>query len=183
MTVKLGNSLSEPRLVNAGAPQGSVLGTYVFNIATDDLEDEAEEHEGEEEFDLEPGDLEFLETIPEQTRAVSTPTRSADLSLNLSPIQQTQTQDFVLLSTARNVPAELSGRIEPTWRPRPLSVRKFVDDNLQIEKLNMKKQTTYRREQNLLKNPRVIRSENMFKHIAACAYKKVLESTLRKQTS
>ena len=39
MTIKVGNYPSEKRTVNAGAPQGSVLGTYVFNTASDDLED------------------------------------------------------------------------------------------------------------------------------------------------
>ena len=34
---------SKKRSVNAGAPQGSVLGTYVFNVATDDLEEGANE--------------------------------------------------------------------------------------------------------------------------------------------
>ena len=38
MSVKVGNKLSAPRKVNAGAPQGSVLGCYIFNIAIDDLE-------------------------------------------------------------------------------------------------------------------------------------------------
>ena len=37
MSVKIENEKSAPRPVNAGAPQGSVLGTYVFNIGTDDL--------------------------------------------------------------------------------------------------------------------------------------------------
>ena len=63
MTVKIGDVRSDPRLVNAGAPQGSVLGTYVFNIATDNLEDDFEDDEdAEDEFELALGDLAFLET-------------------------------------------------------------------------------------------------------------------------
>ena len=40
MTVKVDNQYSAPRPVNAGAPQGSVLGTYIFNVGTDSLEEE-----------------------------------------------------------------------------------------------------------------------------------------------
>lgn len=40
MRVKVGNELSEDRAVNAGAPQGSVLGCFLFKMGVDDLEEE-----------------------------------------------------------------------------------------------------------------------------------------------
>ena len=40
MVVRVGRAWSDPRPVNAGAPQGSVLGTYLFNVGTDDLEED-----------------------------------------------------------------------------------------------------------------------------------------------
>ena len=39
MTVRLDGAKSELLPVNAGAPQGSVLGCYLFNIGVDDLEE------------------------------------------------------------------------------------------------------------------------------------------------
>ena len=42
MSVRLEGIASEPRKVNAGAPQGSVLGCYLFNIGVDDLEEDME---------------------------------------------------------------------------------------------------------------------------------------------
>ena len=39
MSVRVGTSYSDRRPINAGAPQGSVLGSYLFNIGTDDLEE------------------------------------------------------------------------------------------------------------------------------------------------
>ena len=141
MTVKISNTFSDSKLVNAGAPQGSVLGTYVFNVATDDFEDDFNVHN---QYELAPGDLSFLETEAVDHRAHSTPEKQTTLPhMNSSPIPQ-QEQDFVFLPQARNIPAKLKKHIEPTWRDKPMTVRKFVDDNLQIEKKNMMACLTYR---------------------------------------
>ena len=176
MAVKVGDTRSTPRNVNAGAPQGSVLGTYVFNIATDDLEDGVgEDHEENDEYELNDGDLAFLETYPDTNTATSTPIRTCPHPLtNASPIGGGGADQFVILEGTRNVPNKLTHRIEPTWRKRQLTVRKFVDDNLQLQKLNMKKQRTYMQNNVKFKNPRVMRSEKMFKHIAGRAYRKGL---------
>lgn len=42
MTVRVGNSFSDRLLVNGGCPQGSVLGVYLFNVCSDELEDAGE---------------------------------------------------------------------------------------------------------------------------------------------
>ena len=40
MAVRVGNSWSVPQQVTGGCPQGSILGVFLFNATTDDLEDE-----------------------------------------------------------------------------------------------------------------------------------------------
>ena len=47
-------------------PQGSVLGTYVFNIATDDLEDgiDYDDLTNDTQYEIKEGDLLFLVTGP-----------------------------------------------------------------------------------------------------------------------
>ena len=39
MSVRIGSEYSDPLPINAGAPQGSDLGSYLYNIGTDDLEE------------------------------------------------------------------------------------------------------------------------------------------------
>ena len=39
MSVRVGGTWSVPREVHGGCPQGSILGVFLFNVTTDDLED------------------------------------------------------------------------------------------------------------------------------------------------
>ena len=80
----------------------------------------------------------------------------------------------MLLPTTRNVPEKLRKRIEPKWRDKTLTVRKFVDDNLQTYKVHMQATQMYREGTKTFKNPRVIKSERMFNHIADRAKEKGL---------
>lgn len=158
MTVKVNAEWSLPSEVNAGAPQGSVLGTYVFNIGTDALEENFQHNETTQTYELNNGDLTFLELAPSTSNQTSTPERQAPgLGGPTSPLDVTQTsQSFSFLPIACNIPPSMTNRIEPT----------FVDDNLQNEKLYMKDIPITQIEQNLYKHARAGQSEKMFAHIS-----------------
>ena len=186
MTVKVEEARSVPKAVNAGAPQGSVLGTYMFNVGTDSLEQGIDIQQNVNTYQLSQGDLSFLEMQPDRNYAESTPERirfpTADL--DDSPIAGDPTHQLVhFLPTARNIPPNLnSRRIEPAWRDRPVTVRKFVDDNLQAEKLSMKEVNQYQLHGCTYRNVRAVKSEMMFRHISAKAEQQGLKVNSDKTT-
>ena len=182
MTVKVDGRYSKKRPVNAGAPQGSVLGTYMFNIGTDKLEEGFTNNTEILTYELREGDLSFLELTASPAYLQSTPeSQRHHTPLNLSPITATQPA-FEFFPTARNVPPSLTNRVEPTWRPRPISVRKFVDNNLSNEKLYMKEVPTIETDEEIFRNARAGQSEAMFRHITSRSETQCLKVNTDKTT-
>ena len=71
MTVRLDQARSALLPINAGAPQGSVLGCYLFNVGIDNLEDSFL-HEGGQQEEAHQETMTRSDNFP----AMSTPTRS-----------------------------------------------------------------------------------------------------------
>ena len=148
------------------------------------MEEDFQHDIAQDQYEINEGDLAFLEQAPQTVQAQSTPVRRhlAPMS-QLSPIIRPHTTpDFVLLPTTRNVPPGLSNRVEPTWRPKPISVKKFVDDNLQNEKLFMKKIPLMIDGPDVYKNARAGQSEAMFNHIGRRAKNQGLKVNTQKTT-
>ena len=113
MTVKTDNVWSELTTVNAGAPQGRVLGCYLFNVGVDDLE---------EEFTPERIDNEVVEhlTRTDDYPTTSTPSRVGPTADDIAVSPVGEPQEFVLLPRIANVPPWLRGKTEKKWTDKPL---------------------------------------------------------------
>ena len=112
---------------------------------------------------------------------MSRPAREQARPLPSSPAGMTPVrgaQRIELLPTVRNPP--VTRRIEPSWRQKKISVRKFVDDNLQAERLQMCATLTYDQDGQLYKNVRAVQSEHLFNHISTEAKKQGLAVNSKK---
>ena len=165
MSVRVGNEWSRPRAVHGGVPQGSILGVLLFNITTDNLEDEVnatgfngttQPRDNNGDAPLRAAEQLLEESMDEESNddLSSTPIgEEVDFEPGVTPFRQGSSQ-FVFLSKARNVrrslfdpdrtllrdrtlPLEHSRKTAAVWKDRPTSKHKYVDDGILDTKLNM----------------------------------------------
>lgn len=159
MTVKVGQQKSALRPVNAGAPQGSVLGCYLFGIGVDDIEEECQ-----------APPIAAAQTETQASRhdfpAVSTPRRVYPNHLqepSMSPI--TKEQDIEFLPRATNVPPWLLKPKDPRWRPPQDKNEKFVDDSIHMCTVNMRAEQLLEKEGIFYKETKAPAAQTMMEHI------------------
>ena len=164
MLFRVGDSLSSPRPLNGGSPQGTLLGNFMFIITTDNLEDDHNaigyertaiaEAEDEQESPDCPSDA-SSSSDSDQDPAVSTPRVTENEPVfepGITPFRK-GSSNFVFLDKARNVrraigldvtqlrdrtlPPEPNHWTDAIWKARRTGVHKFVDDNILDTKINM----------------------------------------------
>ena len=153
MTVRVGSQWSRPRSVNGGVPQGSILGVLLFNITTDNLEDDPAARPVD---DLDPSSPESDNDSFSNLPTVSTPVLGGDITFapGLTPFRKNG-GDFVFLNKTRNIrralnydpdltilrdqtiPDEPNPVTSAVWKPRMTTEHKYIDDNLLDTKLDM----------------------------------------------
>ena len=109
----MGESWSEPRPVFGGIPQGSILGFFLFNVATDDLEEPANPDEPPTSTDDDAGDAWNLDEDDEIGSTASGPV----VASTPAPVVDGLVQDFDE-SPIRGRPSSRSLRFMPSENNR-----------------------------------------------------------------
>ena len=147
MSVKVGSARSQPKDVNGGCPQGSILGVFIFNVTTDGLENKLL---GIKEGASESSDS---RTDPPKEAVTSSPASGASPpDWDLSPLgggrYRVRDMELVFERGVKNAPGinytdeglvEIVPEIKvgtQVLTEKPIVIRKYVDDNVSIEKLN-----------------------------------------------
>ena len=190
MTVRVGQAWSTPLQVSGGCPQGSVLGVFLFNSTTDNLEDDF--------IHLERTRLGLTSsppvsdtptpTMPNQERQFSStpikPNDPSDQAITVSPIfgggvalndNYIEFRPNVINAPAPDpniVPAPVETAVgTQVLQEKPVLVFKYVDDNITCEKVNFGTVQTTVEEGETVKIKQAIPSQNGFRSITGNAMK------------
>ena len=168
MTVRLDGVSSKLRPVNAGAPQGSVLGCYLFNVGVDDLEEDFNEEEADGQRDAHDETHVRTDDFP----ASFTPKRvNRGCSLTDSPIAP-RNDNFVILPRVANVPHWIRKPKDPEFHYDSIKTYKYVDDEVNTNKVNMKKSRMLVEDGRFFKEVIDTRTQELLQHIARKAESK-----------
>ena len=158
MTIRLKGISSTPLPINAGAPQGSVLGCYLFNE-----EDFNEDTDQDRQRDA------YQETYPRRDDypAASTSQRVGLRSeLMESPIAARHEADFTILPRVANVPHRIPKPKDPLFHTGSIKTYKYVDDEVNTNKVNMRKARLLVENGTFFKEVVDICSQRLLSHIA-----------------
>ena len=221
MTVRVSDTWSRPLPVYGGVPQGSILGVMLFNIATDDLEDDSEyvsdpgapTPEIEEAFHHAPADAPdeeaylrargYPEALPEASAddtfysacsdqfsptgvfasspggpelndATPSPVRAVSHDGLRPTMPGIGSQRRVVYSSEEDVtpPPEPTRTCLGPWKAGLVDVDKYVDDNLQEEKISMENAPRVMSTQEELRCKHAVATQNVFRHVVRAAEKK-----------
>ena len=139
----------------------------MFNVGVDDFEEGFVEEDGQEtQAEAHSETLGRTDDFP----AASTPKRVGPVcNTAASPIPLRPTQDFTILPRVANVPHWVKKPKDPCFRPSSINTYKFVDDQVNTNKVNMRQAKLLVENNVFFKEIVDLRTERLLEHIASKA--------------
>ena len=181
MRVKIGTTLSEPKTVPGGSPQGSILGNFLFCVTTNKLSEVGGQGAAVNQDQSIASTVSFADngnSLGEADSEISEPPSPISRP---APTNESMDDSLPLFSYFRNIPEELEDTVlsqrctqdeidanlglPQGWTDRPLSVKVYVDDLNNIEKVKQSTALSTITATRTQLFPHAIKSEANFKQI------------------
>ena len=187
MTVRVGQSWSEPLPVNGGCPQGSVLGVDLFNGTTDFLEDDFVEFENRRLHLPSITDVTVINT--NNTSGSYEPVRTSSPEKEnpvpfvppVSPVLEPpgpleaycpNVKNKPLPQPVLHIPPEEPATGTQVLTRKAVKFFKYVDDNISVEKLNFGNVPVVTRDTEKVKIKQALGTQNAFRSVTRKAEEK-----------
>ena len=160
MMVKIGSIMSEPKEVNGGCPQGSILGVFLFNATIDDLEEDCP--------DL--PDTRMSIRRQEKPAVLSTPRRghvelpSPQESPIVKPKKKGRRLDYTE-ELQEEVPEEPNHWTESKWAAALAVFLRFIDDGFCLSKINYENSMGFTVNGQKFRVKHAVQAQNVFRHV------------------
>ena len=158
MMVKVGSTLSRPRPVNGGCPQGSILGVFLFNATIDDLEEECEDLP-----DTRRSLRRKSEAVPSTPRGNRAPFPSQESPI-IRPKKAAKRLNY---SNELGTPVPYEGNhwTEAKWKAALALFLRYIDDGFCLSKVNFENSFGFEVNGQNIRVKHAVQAQNIFRHI------------------